>query len=271
MKLLKFKDFLVESAKSAELFAIDEASANVTKAIGFIRDGAGWAADEYLHQMGGPMGLKPKEMMELAIELAKKGMLYSEDGLSDNAIENGDLSDEDEKAKMSVAQAKKMVFESTVNELVRVILDKDIEDDLYDNHGQFFDGPAVDDYSGNEMMVGNMAAAEKYLKANKIKYKIQESVNEAEKVDGVEMGGETDKSMFGKVVKSFKDLKIDNEYILMDLGMNEWLGNFEYTGTDPKGKTHIFSSTLQFNDFQLDYTKDELEEAIANKEIYNQI
>jgi hypothetical protein len=258
MKLLKFNQFIAESLKSTdEYISVNESRHKVAQAMDHIETGIGWAADQYLYQMGGPLGLNDKELKELAIELAKKGMLYDEFGLSDDAIENGELSDKDEKAKMTVAQAKKM-FESAINEakynsntdaddifflwddtvdddrggiehshgssrgrrysqfifdpgergfddfadevealmkknkwkydfdgdvlniyesanegLSRVILDKDIEDDLYDDHSQFFDGPTVDDYSGNEMMVGDTPAAEKYLKANKIKYKIK--------------------------------------------------------------------------------------------------
>jgi hypothetical protein len=51
---------------------------------------------------------------DLAIELAKQGLLYDEEKLSDDAMMNGDLSEDDEdKAGLTVAQAKKM-FESVL-------------------------------------------------------------------------------------------------------------------------------------------------------------
>jgi hypothetical protein len=69
MKLLKFDQFLAESIKSTDEYeSVNEASVNVKKALKHIKDGIGWAADSYVHELGGPMGLKAPELKDLAIE-----------------------------------------------------------------------------------------------------------------------------------------------------------------------------------------------------------
>ena len=98
----------------------------------------------------------------------------------------------------------------------------------------------------------------------------QEEINEA-KVDGKNMGPETDKSMFASKVKSIDDLKVGSEYILLEYGMNVWLGDWAYDGVSGSKKdTYTFSSTLQFNDQVMDYSKSELEAAIKDGDIYSQ-
>ena len=169
-------------------------------------------------------------------------------------------------------------FEEFINERlneakdVRIILTKDIEDDLYDDHAKFFDGPKVIDYSANEFMCKqkDLKACEDYLKKNKIEYKIHESVelNEEAAVDGYEMGPETEVDMFDEKITDIRQLNTSDEYILLDLGMGEWMSSWSYKAKSPV--KHVFSSTLQFNDVSLEFTRKELIAAIKGGEIYLQ-
>lgn len=76
------------------------------------------------------------------------------------------------------------------------------------------------------------------------------------------------KSDFGSLVKTINDLKKGNEYILHEPGMNEWIGSLKLASI--KGDSYSFESTLQFDDFSMDLTKDELAAEIQSKLVYNQ-
>ncbi len=98
--------------------------------------------------------------------------------------------------------------------------------------------------------------------------KINESfaVNEAAKVDGREMQSYLDKSEFGSKVKNLNDMKVGQEYILVEYGMNVWMGlKLDSVGNG----TYYFVSTEQFDDFDAQYSKEELEDEIKTKCVYH--
>jgi len=66
---------------------------------------------------------------------------------------------------------------SILEGVARVQTDLDIEDELYDKHQKFFDGPYVDDWSMEEFLTNDLGKAEAYLKKNKIKYTIHVEPN----------------------------------------------------------------------------------------------
>ena len=66
-------------------------------------------------------------------------------------------------------------------------------------------------------------------------------------------------------VRSEDDLYIGHEYLVLDLGMNQWLNALQYDGF--KDGKHIFVSAMVFDDFSIEYTQKELEDAIKDKEI----
>lgn len=105
-KIPTFSNFLIES----EITSIFEGRSEVQQAIKHIMAGAGWASTEYLEQFGGPSGLNSKDLTELAVELAKKGLLFKEEDLSDNHVMDGDNPADDDIDSVSVADAKKMKF-----------------------------------------------------------------------------------------------------------------------------------------------------------------
>jgi hypothetical protein len=68
----------------------------------------------------------------------------------------------------------------------------------------------------------------------------------------------------GKILKSEKEIKKGKEYCIVDLGMGQWMGGLKYEGK--KGDSHLFVSTIQFDDLELEYTDDELFTAIKDGE-----
>ena len=105
-KLPKFNNFVMEN----EIINIFEGKSEVQQAVKHIMSGAGWASTEYLEQYGGPSGLSSKDMSDLAVELAKRGLLFKEDDLSDNHVMDGDNPADDDIDSVSVSDAKKMKF-----------------------------------------------------------------------------------------------------------------------------------------------------------------
>lgn len=89
-----------------------------------------------------------------------------------------------------------------------------------------------------------------------------------QKLDGYNLTGDLSKTMFGTPVKSLSMLKKGNEYIMLDLGRGEWLGNFEYKGL--MQSMYVFSSTLQDNDVNIEYTHHEIMSAIEKGELHVQ-
>ena len=78
--------------------------ANLNDMINLVKDGFGWATDEWVRQC--PMNRPGR--MALAQALAKDGMLFSEDDLTDKHI-NGEIDPNQDGIKpMSIADAKKL-------------------------------------------------------------------------------------------------------------------------------------------------------------------
>lgn len=96
--LPNFEEFINESK---ELLTEGEAQ----KALKDIKRGAGWASDGYILNNFG--GLPDKVNKELAIALAKDGLLFAEDDLDDASMDDGDFPED--ATPMTVAQAKKLL------------------------------------------------------------------------------------------------------------------------------------------------------------------
>lgn len=90
MKIKKFKDF------------VNEAKMDVDTIVSDIKDGYGWAGAEYIINT---FDLPAKEMKELLITLADKGMLYDEDKVKDLESEKRP----DKSAQMSKKDAEDII------------------------------------------------------------------------------------------------------------------------------------------------------------------
>jgi len=82
-----------------------------------------------------------------------------------------------------------------------------------------------------------------------------------------------DKKSFGKVVKSIRDLKDGERYIIHEPGMDEWHGDYVYS-FDKTAKEYLFddhSDQTYVDPYnQMTFTKEEIEEFIDDKLIYKQ-
>jgi hypothetical protein len=68
------------------------------------------------------------------------------------------------------------------------------------------------------------------------------------------------------LVKSIDELVIGNYYYVLDLGMNVWMKDLEY---NIENGLHVFDTTYFFDDFSIEYTTEELIDAINDGEIAN--
>lgn len=96
---------------------------------------------------------------------------------------------------------------------------------------------------------------------------MNESMNES-RYRNIDLNPSVSLQMFGKEVKDIKDLRKNKEYILHEPGMNEWVGNLEYMGL--KNGKHLFKSTMQYEDFSIEYSEKELVEEIKDKLVIEQ-
>lgn len=95
------------------------------------------------------------------------------------------------------------------------------------------------------------------------------SVNEAKFKGKDILPGTYRPSNFGDKITDIKQLSKGSEYALLDLGMDTWQAGYEYTGK--KGTIHVFKSTAQFDDSDLEFTDSELKDAVKGGEIYEMI
>lgn len=70
-----------------------------------------------------------------------------------------------------------------------------------------------------------------------------------------------------RFVDFIDDLNVGDGYLILDLGMNQWLTEMVYMGKSEKNGLYEFMSAKQFDDFTIEYEFEELEEAINNNEI----
>ncbi len=96
----------------------------------------------------------------------------------------------------------------------------------------------------------------------------EDFINESEKVNGIELNKSLSKKDFGSIVADIDKLSIGDIYIIWEPGMNEWQGYLKLKYR--KGDHYMFVSTLQGEDIELDYPKDEIEDLIKNRKIINQ-
>ena len=66
-------------------------------------------------------------------------------------------------------------------------------------------------------------------------------------------------------VKDLDDLYYGHEYIILDRGMNRWMNALTYLGL--KDGQHTFGSSFMNDDFTLEYTPKEMQDAIEDNEI----
>lgn len=93
------------------------------------------------------------------------------------------------------------------------------------------------------------------------------SVNEA-KFKGKDILPKSyDADIFGDVIKNVNDIKRGNNYVILDIGMDQWQADMVYKGF--MNNTHIFLSGEQFDDLEMQYSKAELADAIKSKQIYD--
>ena len=82
------------------------------------------------------------------------------------------------------------------------------------------------------------------------------------------------KDNFGKVVKSIREIEDGKTYIIWEGGMDEWHGEYK-ARYDKKAKEWLFddhSNPAYIDPYtQMTFTKDEIEDYIKDKLIYNQI
>jgi len=72
-------------------------------------------------------------------------------------------------------------------------------------------------------------------------------------------------------VESIDDLIVDQDYIIKDHGMDKWMNALTYKGKQISRETgdyvYTFESSLQFDDFKLEFTEEELDLSIGNNDI----
>lgn len=98
-----------------------------------------------------------------------------------------------------------------------------------------------------------------------------EFVNEAAKYNGTEMSDVIDKSDFGSKVKSVSEIKVGKTYIIKDLGLNMWMGDYKCTST--KSDDYVFTDSGQpFNDpfTDMTFSNEEIEDYVTSGDVYNQ-
>ncbi len=102
------------------------------------------------------------------------------------------------------------------------------------------------------------------MKRTELKKLIEEVIKESHHGASTEM---FDKHgyMLGDTIKSISQLRKGTEYAIVDYGMNQWMVTLEFKGI--KNGEYYFKSALQFDDFDISYPKEELEDMIKDGDV----
>lgn len=78
----------------------------------------------------------------------------------------------------------------------------------------------------------------------------------------------------GDIIKNREDLKKGNIYCIVNFGENRWQPALELINIKAKGPTEViytFESTLQWDDYKIEFTGNEIEDYIKNNAIAFQV
>lgn len=96
-------------------------------------------------------------------------------------------------------------------------------------------------------------------------------ITENNKFNGKEIWpSELDASDFGNKIFDVRKLKKNKFYILLDLGMNNWHGEYKLVSIVSNNLKYVFKDTTHSNGNDITYTNKEIISAIRNGEIYEQ-
>lgn len=185
-----------------------------------------------------------KEAMEEICEigkLAEKIALSETDDWFDSVSVQRDVKSLNEDVKL---------FEKTCNEVNQ--LQQRLEscfESIGQRLGKYFE------IQGNE---------EKPMHENKINRKSMVT-----KYNGIDINNLIVRNDFGSPVRKIDHLVLNQDYIIHEYGMNQWMGYMRYLGI--KSGEHKFKSSYQNDEFDMSFTTAELNELIHDDDIYEQL
>lgn len=185
-----------------------------------------------------------KEAMEEICEigkLAEKIALSETDDWFDSVSVQRDVKSLNEDVKL---------FEKTCNEVNQ--LQQRLEscfESIGQRLGKYFE------IQGNE---------EKPMHESKINRKLIESTYR-----GIDINNLIVRNDFGSPVRKIDHLVLNQDYIIHEYGMNQWMGYMRYLGI--KSGEHKFKSSYQNDEFDMSFTTAELNELIHDDDIYEQL